>query len=146
MNELLKSILEKGSYLVVSGFRQQDVLTLQVRQSIFETVGHIVGASARMELEQHGLGLLHKYLPAEQISSLRDKVMPPLRTELFKFSCEFGEHMFGIEDEFFIDDYTILRINYPYEVGLRSSQNAENPGIGRVDPKVRTLTSSTQKR
>jgi len=146
MNELATSILESGAYVIVSDLEGQASLTARVRALILDAVGEIAGASARRSLEQRGLGTLHEQLPAEQIGALRDRVMGEVRPELFRFACTLGESLLGLEREFFVDDYTILRVNYPYEVALNASDAAENPGIGRVDPDVRGKASSTQKR
>jgi len=146
MNALLKSILDTGKHLVVSDFKQQAAITARVRDFILDTTGEIAGSAARADLSQRGLGYLHLHLPAEDIRTLRDRLMPSLRPDLFRFACDLGKDLLGLEQEFFVDDYTILRINYPYEVGLQAPATAENPGIGRVDPQVKTLAGSTQTR
>jgi nitrite reductase/ring-hydroxylating ferredoxin subunit len=146
MNKLLVSILDTGTYLVVSDFKKQTMITAWVREFILSAAGDVAGAAARADLTRRGLGYLHLHLPADEISTIRDRIMPSLRPDLFNFACQLGEELFGLDREFFIDDYTILRINYPYEIGLNSSQSAENPGIGRVDPQVKSLKNSTQTR
>lgn len=146
MNKLLSSILNTGTYIIVSDFKQQAKITTQVCEFVLDAVGNSAGNAARADLTRRGLGFLHLHLPAEEISTIRDQLMPSLRPDLFKFACELGEELFGLDKEFFVDDYTILRINYPYEVGLNSSYRAENPGIGRVDPQVKILKNSAQKR
>jgi nitrite reductase/ring-hydroxylating ferredoxin subunit len=144
MNELLKSILDKGTYIVVSDFKQQEAIAARLREFILNTTGEIAGTAARVDLARRGLGFLHVHLPAEEIRTIRDRLMPSLRPDLFQFAYELGEGLLGLDREFFVDDYTILRINYPYEVGLNATFAAENPGIGRVDPQVKSLASSTQ--
>lgn len=146
MNALLGSMLESGAYTIVADFSRQEQLTAQVRELILDAVGAITGAAARADLARRGIELLHLHLPAEEIRSLRDRVMPAVRADLFRFTCELGERLLGLEGEFFVDDYTILRVNYPYEVGLSAAHSAENPGIGRVDPQVKAMASSTQRR
>lgn len=135
-SRMLSSILDQGSYLILSDFeRQQQVLTL-ARSLIFEGVEKLNGPASRQELEQQGLSLLHNVLAAEQIGPLRDLVMPTLRPALLEMVCSIGR-LLGIDDEFFVDDYTILRINFPYLVAKEASRSAENPGIGRVDESTR---------
>ncbi len=146
MNELIKSILDKGAYTIVADFKQQRQIVDRVRESMLDLTGEIVGSHARTDLARRGLQFLHEHLPAEEIRTVRDRLMPSLRPDLFRFACELGEGLLGLDREFFVDDYTILRVNYPYEVGLKATPAAENPGIGRVDPQVKTLASSTQKR
>jgi nitrite reductase/ring-hydroxylating ferredoxin subunit len=146
MNELTRSILEECAYLVVSDFKRQRDITLGVQACVLDAVGEIVGSAARADLARRGLQHLHLHLPPEAITQVRDRVMPAMRPDLFRFACEVGEGLLGLDREFFVDDYTILRINYPYEVGLQASDKAENPGIGRTDPQTKNLANSTQKR
>jgi nitrite reductase/ring-hydroxylating ferredoxin subunit len=48
-----------------------------------------------------------------------------------------AREVLGLDQGFFVDDYTIMRVNYPYEVALQAPPEAENPGIGRMDPATR---------
>lgn len=146
MSKLLDTMLKDGAYCVLSDFGRQARLTALTRDLILDAVGDIQGAAARQALAERGLERLHECLPAERVGAVRDRVMPALRPELFRFACEIGRDFLGIDGEFFVDDYTILRVNYPYAVALEAGVEAENPGIGRIDPKVRGLKSSTQKR
>ena len=146
MNELIRSVLEAGTYFVVSDFKRQREITAKVQACVLDAAAEIVGSAARTDLARRGLQHLHLHLPPEAIAQVRDRVMPVMRPDLFRFACEIGEGLLGLDREFFVDDYTILRINYPYEAGLQATDKAENPGIGRTDPKTRTLANSTQKR
>lgn len=133
----LDSILNQGAYLVISRFDKQEQVLAKTHALLHEGVDSLAGGSARRTIERRGLRALHEVLPAEQIGPLRDFVMPQIRADLFSLAWAVGRKMLGIEGEFFIDDYTILRINYPYEVAMRASRSAENPGIGRVAEKTR---------
>jgi len=146
MNPILRSITETGTYLIVSDFKEQRAITSKLQECVMDAVAAIVGIAARDKLDRSGLQYLHEYLPAEAITQVRDRVMPEMRADLFRFTCAVGEELLGLDREFFVDDYTILRINYPYEVGLKASDKAENPGIGRTDPQTKKLANSTQKR
>ena len=146
MNLLLQSMLQKGAYAVLSDFERQAEITALVQQLIVDTVSSLQGEGAARAVEKHGLETLHLHLPASQIGELRDQVMIPLRPQLLTFAGTVGRGFLGIENEFFVDDYTILRINYPYEEALNASSTSENPGIGRVDPRTRNQNSSTQRR
>lgn len=146
MNAIASALLEQGAYFVVADFRQQAAITKRVRDAILAFVGELRGEAARSDLESRGLGYLHIHLAPEDIQGLRDRVMPQIRPLLFGFACEVGGGVLGLEGEFFVDDYAILRVNLPYEVTLRAAETAENPGIGRVDPAVRGRASSVSKR
>ncbi len=133
---MLKSILEQGSYMILADFeRQQHVLDL-ARRLIADAVESLNGPTARLELQRQGLSMLHHAITPEQIGPLRDRVMPVLRPALLDMVCRIGR-LLGIEGEFFVDDYTILRINFPYMVAREATRVAENPGIGRVDNSTR---------
>lgn len=144
MNKILNRLLCDASYYILAGFGNQDRLVSLARDLILDATGKIAGAAARQALSEQGLERLHDHLPPEQMGDLRDRVMPALRPELFLLACQIGQDFLGLTNEFFIDDYTILRVNYPFAVALESGGAAENPGIGRVDPKVRVMRNSTQ--
>ena len=110
---------------------------LSIREQTLEAIGVVAGPRARDRVARDGLAVLHEVLAAEAIGELRDEVMPRIRATLFQTTCRVAREVLGIDGAFYVDDYTILRVNYPYEVALRSSMDAENPGIGRVSPEVR---------
>jgi nitrite reductase/ring-hydroxylating ferredoxin subunit len=130
-------VLERGSYLIVSNLAGQAEVLALAHRLIREGVEALEGPAARSEIESRGFGVLHEVLPPERIGALRDRVMPELRPALLALACRIGRDLLGIGGEFFVDDYTILRINYPYEVALRAPRSAENPGIGRTDDRTR---------
>jgi hypothetical protein len=146
MSKTLDAMLHHGAYFILADFGRQSRLTSLTHSLILDAVSEIAGVTAKTALSTKGIELLHEYLPPEQIGALRDRVMPILRPELFAFACELGRDFLELRDEFYVDDYTILRINYPYAVALQAGDTAENPGIGRIDPNVRNMKSSTQTR
>ena len=133
----LESILQRGSYLVVSRLEKQLELLAKAHALVQEGVESLQGTSARRLLESRGPRALHEVLPTEQIGALRDFVMPKIRPDLLTFAGYIGRTLLGIDGEFFIDDYTILRVNYPYLVARQASPTAENPGTGRVGERTR---------
>ena len=142
--QLLDSILKQGSHLIVARFATQEKVLAKTHALLFEGVQALQGANARHRLESQGLSSLHEILPAEQIGPLRDHVMPQLRPDLLSLACNIGRQLLGIEGEFFVDDYTILRINYPYLAALQASNSAENPGIGRTAEQSRRESKASQ--
>lgn len=134
---MLDSVLSHGTYLIVARFDGQEVLLDKTHALLKDGVEALEGVAARRVIETRGLGALHEALPAAGIGALRDFVMPKIRPDLFALACGIGRKLLGIDGEFFVDDYTILRINYPYVVALQAPANAENPGIGRVAERTR---------
>lgn len=146
VNAALASILRQGAYHILRDSDRQTRITELTHKLVLDAVANIVGFEAHRALAQTGLERLHEHLPAEQIGALRDQVMPQLRAELFRFAVDVGSEFLGLQNEFFIDDYTILRINFPFETAIAARGPTENPGIGRTAPQVRSMASSTQKR
>jgi nitrite reductase/ring-hydroxylating ferredoxin subunit len=110
---------------------------MTIHEQTLESIAVVAGVSARDRVARDGLGVLHEVLPAEAIGELRDQVMPRVRATLFETTCRVAREVLGIDGPFYVDDYTILRVNFPYEVALRSSMDAENPGIGRMSQGVK---------
>ncbi|MEA2217814.1 MAG: hypothetical protein QOJ35_440 [Solirubrobacteraceae bacterium] len=115
-----------------------------IHAQTLDAIGVVAGARARGRVARAGLGALHEVLPAEAIGELRDEVMPRIRATLFGVTCRVAREVLGIEGSFYVDDYTILRVNFPYEVALRASMSAENPGIGRVSQGVRSAAQDAR--
>jgi len=141
---VLESVLKEGAYLILSRFACQTALLEKTHRLIRDAVESLEGSAARHVLDTHGLGALHVALPAARIGELRDVVMPQIRPDLLTLACEIGRTVLGIEGEFFVDDYTILRINYPYLVALQAPGAAENPGIGRVADRTRLESNASR--
>jgi nitrite reductase/ring-hydroxylating ferredoxin subunit len=104
-----------------------------INDALLHCIEVVVGSTARARVADRGLGALHEVLPAAAIGPLRDNVMPRIRPTLFATTCRVAREVLGIEGNFYVDDYTILRVNLPYEVALTAPMEAENPGIGRMD-------------
>jgi len=141
---VLESVLKEGAYLILSRFACQTALLEKTHRLIRDAVESLEGSAARHVLDTHGLGALHVALPAARIGELRDVVMPQIRPDLLTLACEIGRTVLCIEGEFFVDDYTILRINYPYLVALQAPGAAENPGIGRVADRTRLESNASR--
>jgi nitrite reductase/ring-hydroxylating ferredoxin subunit len=139
-SSILESILERASYLTVADFDMQDTVLRKIEALLSEGIQSIAGTAAREFVDTHGLCRLHDVFPAEKIGALRDHVMPQIRPDLLTLSCRVGRKLLRLVGEFFVDDYTILRINFPYEVALRAAETAENPGIGRVSSRTREMS------
>lgn len=143
-NPVLEAILERGEYLHLREFAGGRETLGRVRDCILEGIAELRGAEARRQIEARGLTHLHECLPAEQIGALRDHAMPRIRPDLFALTCGIARNVLRLTGEFFVDDYTILRINYPYAVAMRSPLQAENPGIGRVSDFARRTAAATK--
>jgi nitrite reductase/ring-hydroxylating ferredoxin subunit len=98
--------------------------------------------AAAQTLERGGLGLLHTVIDARDIGAVRDHVIETLRNDFLQMAVSLGRSELHWCDEFYIDDYVILRINFPYEVARRADGTAENPGIGRISPWMRDAAKS----
>lgn len=135
---VLDGILRRGEYLHLKDFPGRDDSLRAVRDCISDAVGELCGAEARRALEKGGLTRLHEVLAPDRIGALRDHVMPLVRPAIFALTCRIARTVIGLRGTFFVDDYTILRVNYPYLVALRGPLGAENPGTGRVSEFTRS--------
>jgi nitrite reductase/ring-hydroxylating ferredoxin subunit len=115
---------------------------VQVVRAIRDSVVSVAGASAAERFDMLGLGQLHQIIRAEQVGELRDDLIERLRIPLLRLAVKVGRKILGWEKEFYVDDYIILRVNFPFEVARLADPRAENPGIGRVTPSMRALATS----
>jgi nitrite reductase/ring-hydroxylating ferredoxin subunit len=88
-------------------------------------------------LRREGISALHEVVDARDVSALRDRVLEALRSDLLALAVAVGRRVLGWRDDFYVDDYLILRVNFPYEIARHADASAENPGIGRVSPWMR---------
>jgi nitrite reductase/ring-hydroxylating ferredoxin subunit len=108
-------------------------------REIISAVAHLKGEASAQILRQHGVHHLHDAIDAEDIAPLRDQVLERLRRSLFVMAAAVGREFLGWNKDFYIDDYLVLRINFPYEVARLAGQSTENPGTGRLSPELRAL-------
>lgn len=137
MTEVLDDILHAGRYLIVrddAGLRE---IHAAIHAEVVAAVGRVAGDAARERIARDGLEALHEVLPPDKIGALRDEFMPLARPLLLDATCRVAREVLGIEGEYFVDDYQILRVNFPYEVALQAPGTAENPGIGRMSESVK---------
>ena len=109
----------------------------QAREEIVTAIVEIAGVGAGRTLEASGLESLHTVIEAGDVGRLRDRVLGRLRESLLGLAVRVGRDVLGWSDDFYVDDYLILRINFPYEVARLAPAGTENPGIGRVSPLMR---------
>jgi nitrite reductase/ring-hydroxylating ferredoxin subunit len=114
-------------------------MTERVTNEIVEGVARIKGPRAAQALEERGIQRLHEVIDAQDVGPLREWVLERLRQPLLSMAVSIGRHTLGWKSDFYVDDYLILRINFPYEVARLADRSAENPGIGRLSPSVRAL-------
>jgi len=108
-----------------------------VVQEILDGVGTVCGEGAQRALRVNGVSALHEVVDACDVSALRDRVLEALRPDLLAMAVAVGRRVLGWRDDFYVDDYLILRVNFPYEIARHADANAENPGLGRVSPSMR---------
>ncbi|BCW90855.1 hypothetical protein sos41_40310 [Alphaproteobacteria bacterium SO-S41] len=116
--------------------------TRHVIDAIIDGVLQIKGSAAADVIAQEGVGVLHTVIDARDVGRLRDLVIDRLRNEFLTLAAQVGRAILGWRNDFFVDDYLILRINFPYETARRSDPSAENPGIGRVTASVRAAAQA----
>jgi nitrite reductase/ring-hydroxylating ferredoxin subunit len=114
-------------------------LAHRVAGEIVAAVGDIKGAGAAERIRRDGLPRLHEVIDAREVTPLRDRVLDALRWPLLQMAVSVGRDVLGWADDFYVDDYLILRVNFPFEMARRTEAGAENPGVGRLSPAVRDL-------
>jgi nitrite reductase/ring-hydroxylating ferredoxin subunit len=131
--------LPPQSWLRLASHELPEVAALHPRvvEEIFTGVGVVRGANAATGLRLKGIGALHEVVDARDVSGLRDRVLEALRPDLLAMAVAVGRRVLEWRDDFFVDDYLILRVNFPYEVARQADATAENPGIGRVSSWMR---------
>jgi nitrite reductase/ring-hydroxylating ferredoxin subunit len=114
----------------------------RVIDEILRGVSTIAGPAAAGTVESDGVEALHTVIDAREVSRLRDHVVETLRRDLLHLAVKVGRQVLDWRHEFYVDDYVILRVNFPYEVARQADPAAENPGIGRLSPNIRATASS----
>jgi nitrite reductase/ring-hydroxylating ferredoxin subunit len=114
-------------------------MTERVVDEIVAAVTALKGPAAGDRIRREGVPCLHEVIDAREVTPLRDRVLDALRWPLLEMAVTIGRDVLGWEQDFYVDDYLILRINFPFEVARRTDAGAENPGVGRLSPSVRDL-------
>ncbi len=118
----------------------------RVIAAIVDAVAELHGVEAARALADAGLGMLHTVAGPSDIAAIRDRVLDALRAELLELGVRIGRRVLHWDDDFFLDDYLIVRINFPYGAARHGARDAENPGIGRLSPQVRALAAARRAR
>jgi nitrite reductase/ring-hydroxylating ferredoxin subunit len=103
-------------------------------------VAKIKGPAAARTLHELGIEGIHEVIDARDAAPLRNYVLNRLRQPLLAMAVRVGRDLLGWADEFNIDDYLILRVNFPYDVARLADASTENPGIGRLSHAVREIS------
>jgi nitrite reductase/ring-hydroxylating ferredoxin subunit len=114
-------------------------MTDRVIDEIIGAVADLKGPEAGERIRSEGIPRLHEVIDAREVTPLRDRVLDALRRPLLEMAVSVGRNVLGWEKDFYVDDYLILRVNFPFEVARRTDPGAENPGVGRLSPSVRDL-------
>lgn len=114
-------------------------MTELVLDEITAGVAKIRGPAAARTLRELGIQDIHKVIDAHEVSPLRDYVLDRLRQPLLTMAVLVGRDVLGWVNDFYVDDYLILRINFPYKLARLADSAAENPGIGRLSSSVREI-------
>ena len=117
-------------------------MTALVVNEIVGAVDAIKGPEAAGRIRRDGVQRLHDVIDAREVTPLRDRVLDALRMPLLEMAVSIGRGVLGWDHDFYVDDYLILRVNFPFEVARRTDAGAENPGVGRLSPSVRDLFKS----
>ena len=144
MKARIEDVLDRGTLVVLRDEAGVQDAWAFIRDQIIECVGEVAGVAAAERVEQFGLGALHEVVPANLIGALRDVAMARIRPTLLRTTVRVAREVLGIDGDFYVDDYTILRINLPYEVALEAPMDAENPGIGRMSETARAAADSAR--
>ena len=139
MNAVTQSASVRGTYLKrpANSIKGLETLHHRVVSSIIEAAADLRAGNAADCLRTEGLEALHTVIGPNDIGALRDKVLEALRHDLLSMAVTVGQSVMQWPEEFFVDDYLILRINLPYSIAKKADPAAENPGIGRVSPQIR---------
>jgi nitrite reductase/ring-hydroxylating ferredoxin subunit len=119
-----------------------ETLHTRVLDEIVESIRVIRGNAAAEAIRTQGVGLLHSVLDARQVGQLREHVIENLRNPLLDMAVALGRGVLNWRDDFYVDDYVILRVNFPYEVARLADPMAENPGMGEVSPWMRDVAKT----
>jgi len=114
----------------------------RVFAQIVMSVAAIAGPPAARTIEIEGVEKLHTVIDARDVARVREHVVETLRPDLLRLAVRAGRTVLGWHDEFYVDDYLILRVNFPYDVARHADSAAENPGIGRVSPEMRAVATA----
>ncbi|PXA83121.1 hypothetical protein DMC25_18410 [Caulobacter sp. D4A] len=118
-----------------------DVLHHRVIEEILAAISDLKGPEAASRLDGD-LGRLHLVIDAADVGLVRDRVLEALRQDLLLLAVQIGREVLDWTQDFHVDDYLILRVNFPYAVARHAAASGENPGIGRVSPSMRAVAAS----
>jgi nitrite reductase/ring-hydroxylating ferredoxin subunit len=127
--------IDNGGFLILRDFALARETADLVRARLLDGVEQLEGRECRERVERDGLAKLHHHFPVAKVIELRVFAMKEVRFPLLRLAHSVGSKELGLRDTFYVDDYTALRLNYPYVSARKGPMTIDPPSVGdTLDP------------
>ncbi len=123
---IIDQMLTTGKYLILDEFVDRESVHNFVKKALLEAIKLIEGQEAYLNIKKNGLERMHKYFPADKLVFLEKFVREKVKTRIIKMAYDVGKTELLLEQEFFINSIVLLRIKYPFVIGIKSNLTYED--------------------
>lgn len=114
---------------IFAEYAGKDQVLEELHAAFFEGIELFAGKECRDQCERSGLDQLHLHFPYERLGMLEPFVLGRLKTRLLQWCAEMGRETLGLDQEFFVQDLLLLRVNYPFGHSQPASENLAGPAL-----------------
>jgi len=100
-----------------------------LHDAFLEGIELFAGRECRDQCEQSGLDQLHLHFPYDRLGMLEPFVLGRLKTGLLQWCAKMGRETLGLDQEFFVQDLLLLRVNYPFGHSQPESEGLARPAL-----------------
>lgn len=119
---LASSMINEGSFVQLSSFQMKESMHQFIRQCFLDGIEKLAGSECKNNVQEEGLSRMHKFFPPEKVGSLQEYVNEAAKEKLYTWAGIVGEKDLGLDQEFWIDELIVVRINYPYAVARKAKK------------------------
>ena len=108
------SEIEPGYLEVFGPFPKRAAILDAAHRALLEGIEQLAGGECRERVEAAGLDGLHRHFPRSSLGDLESLVVDQLKPRWLRWAAQVGRESVGWEEDFFVQDLLLLRVNYPF--------------------------------
>lgn len=122
------SEIEPGYLEVFRPFPKRAAILEAAHRALLGGIDQLAGRDCRERVEAAGLDGLHHHFPRESLGDLESLVVDRLKPLWLRWAAQVGRESVGWEEDFFVQDLLLLRVNYPFNAPKLPSLEPAPPG------------------
>ncbi|MAK92458.1 MAG: hypothetical protein CMI13_14655 [Oleibacter sp.] len=116
--------VQAGKIVIIKKYLQNAGLMNEITNYVFRCISSLFGNEAEQKIQSDGLEKIHNHLTPEQVKALYHEVRKELKNKMPAVTASMFRE-FGVNEEFFVHDASIIRLMLPYAEQKKYEHNTE---------------------